>query len=160
LTLGWLAPVEQPAFDALLRACDLNFVRGEDSFVRAHWAGRPFIWQAYVQDDGAQHAKIAAWLQTWAGAAPAALRQGLTAAHAAWNSTPGVRDAAAHAWWQQMLARREPDHDEPEAEPWVDPWAEWQRWAVQRRDELAEQDDLHTQLLRFVAAQRQAQAGL
>jgi uncharacterized repeat protein (TIGR03837 family) len=150
LTLAWLPGVEQPAFDTLLRGCDLNFVRGEDSFVRAHWAGRPFIWQAYVQDDGAQHAKIAAWLQCWAGSAPTALRQGLVGAHAAWNGTPGEREEAAQAWWRQMLGRRDPDDDGVDGAP----WRAWQAWARQRRDELAAQDDLHTQLLRFVADRR------
>ena len=33
----------QTDYDHLLWACDLNFVRGEDSFVRAQWAGRPFV---------------------------------------------------------------------------------------------------------------------
>ena len=37
--------VAQDDYDRLLWACDLNFVRGEDSFVRAQWAARPLIWQ-------------------------------------------------------------------------------------------------------------------
>jgi len=39
--------VEQQRYDLLLWACDVNFVRGEDSFVRAQWAGKPFVWQIY-----------------------------------------------------------------------------------------------------------------
>ena len=31
----------QDRYDQLLWACDVNFVRGEDSFVRAQWAGGP-----------------------------------------------------------------------------------------------------------------------
>ena len=31
-------------------ARDVNFVRGEDSFVRAQWAARAFVWQPYPQD--------------------------------------------------------------------------------------------------------------
>jgi uncharacterized repeat protein (TIGR03837 family) len=75
-----LAHMPQAEFDHLLWACDLNFVRGEDSLVRALWAGKPFIWHIYPQDDGAHLVKLGAfldWLQ-----APADLR----AAHAAWNS--------------------------------------------------------------------------
>src|SRR6185437_6802324 len=34
----------QDRYDELLWACDVNFVRGEDSFVRAQWAARPFVW--------------------------------------------------------------------------------------------------------------------
>ena len=57
--LPWLP---QPDYDHLLWACDLNFVRGEDSFVRAQWAGRPFVWQIYPQHDGAHAAKLDAFL--------------------------------------------------------------------------------------------------
>ena len=32
-------------YDRLLWACDVNFVRGEDSFVRAQFAARPLVWQ-------------------------------------------------------------------------------------------------------------------
>ena len=52
----------QDGFDEMLWACDLNFVRGEDSMVRALWAGRPFIWHIYPQDDNAHHAKLEAFL--------------------------------------------------------------------------------------------------
>jgi uncharacterized repeat protein (TIGR03837 family) len=52
----------QPDYDRLLRICDLNFVRGEDSFVRAQWAGKPFVWQIYRQDDGAHAPKLEAFL--------------------------------------------------------------------------------------------------
>lgn len=46
--------VEQDHYDELLWACDLNFVRGEDSCVRAQWAGKPFVWHIYPQHDGVQ----------------------------------------------------------------------------------------------------------
>lgn len=62
--------LSQPEFDRLLWACDLNFVRGEDSFVRAQWAGRPFVWQIYPQHDEAHHAKLQAFM-TRAGLPPA-----------------------------------------------------------------------------------------
>lgn len=47
-------------YDRLLACCDVNFVRGEDSLVRAQWACRPFIWQAYEQEQGAHFDKLAA----------------------------------------------------------------------------------------------------
>jgi uncharacterized repeat protein (TIGR03837 family) len=53
---------DQNGFDEMLWACDLNFVRGEDSLVRALWAGQPFIWHIYPQDDNAHHAKLEAFL--------------------------------------------------------------------------------------------------
>lgn len=54
--------LSQTDYDKLLWSCALNLVRGEDSFVRAIWAGQPLIWQIYPQKDGAHHAKLQAWL--------------------------------------------------------------------------------------------------
>ena len=70
---------DQNGFDEMLWACDLNFVRGEDSLVRALWAGQPFIWHIYPQDDNAHHAKLEAFLD-WMQA-PESLRM----AHRVWN---------------------------------------------------------------------------
>ena len=61
-SLPWL---DQAGFDRLLAACDINFVRGEDSLVRALWAGVPMVWQAYPQHDGAHFAKLQALLAQW-----------------------------------------------------------------------------------------------
>jgi uncharacterized repeat protein (TIGR03837 family) len=52
----------QPRYDEVLWASDLNFVRGEDSFVRAQWAGKPFVWQIYPQTENAHLAKLDAFL--------------------------------------------------------------------------------------------------
>ncbi len=79
LSFLYLPPLSQPGYDKLLWASDLNFVRGEDSLVRALWAGQPFIWHIYPQDDGAHAAKLEAFLD-WLGA-DAALRR----FHRVWN---------------------------------------------------------------------------
>lgn len=66
LRLHFLPLLSQQEYDHLLWACDLNFVRGEDSLVRALLAGAPFVWQLYPQSDDAHHAKLQAfvdWLQ-------------------------------------------------------------------------------------------------
>jgi uncharacterized repeat protein (TIGR03837 family) len=57
--LPWLT---QGAYDRLLHACDLNFARGEDSIVRAMWAGVPFVWHIYRQSDFAHERKLKALL--------------------------------------------------------------------------------------------------
>jgi uncharacterized repeat protein (TIGR03837 family) len=57
--------VPQEEYDKLLWACDLNLVRGEDSCVRAQWAGKPFIWQVYPQHDGVHHVKMRALLDLY-----------------------------------------------------------------------------------------------
>jgi uncharacterized repeat protein (TIGR03837 family) len=62
LTLHSLPFLPQADYDALLDRCHLNFVRGEDSFVRAQWAERPFVWQAYVQAENVHLAKLEAFL--------------------------------------------------------------------------------------------------
>lgn len=68
LRVDWLPCLSQEEFDRLLWSCDLNFVRGEDSLVRALWAGRPFIWQPYVQEDRAHLVKLEAFLAKMADA--------------------------------------------------------------------------------------------
>jgi uncharacterized repeat protein (TIGR03837 family) len=80
LSILYLPQLSQTDYDHLLWSCDLNFVRGEDSLVRAIWAAKPFIWQIYPQHDGVHLAKLAAFLEMMD--APASLK----AAHAAWNA--------------------------------------------------------------------------
>lgn len=62
LHLHYLPLLSQREYDQLLWCCDLNFVRGEDSFVRGLLAGVPSVWQIYPQDDDAHHAKLKAFL--------------------------------------------------------------------------------------------------
>ena len=126
LSISYLEPRPQPAFDELLWASDLNLVRGEDSLVRALWAGQALVWHIYPQDDNAHHAKLQAfldWLQ-----APASLRQ----FHATWNGL----DAA------------------PLAVPDDATLAEWTACVQAARARLLMQDKLVAQLLRFVAEKR------
>jgi len=127
LSISYLPALTQLDYDPLLWACDLNFVRGEDSLVRALWAGRPFVWQVYPQDDGAHHAKLDAFLD-WLDA-PASLRQ----FHHVWN---GLADPGGARW--------------PGA-PELDAWA---ACAQAARSRLLAQDDLATQLLGFVGKKR------
>jgi uncharacterized repeat protein (TIGR03837 family) len=117
-TISWLPLLSQAEYDHLLWSCDLNFVRGEDSLVRALWAGKPFVWQIYPQDDGVHRAKLEAFLDGFE--APASLRE----FHRGWNGfAPGL-----------------PSIDLPA----------WQAAAVSARDRLLGQEDLATQLTRFV----------
>lgn len=110
---------DQDGFDDLLWACDLNFVRGEDSLVRALWAGQPFVWHIYPQDDDAHHAKLDAFLD-WLNA-PDSLRR----FHRVWN---GLEAGPLPALDAATLTR----------------WAECSRAA---RHQLLTQHDLVTQLM-------------
>ena len=103
LPITWLAPCPQPAFDHLLWACDLNLVRGEDSLVRALWAGQPLVWHIYPQDDKAHHDKLDAFLD-WLDA-PASLRR----FHRIWNGveTGPLPAPDLPAWGDAIRAARE-----------------------------------------------------
>ncbi|WP_421043444.1 elongation factor P maturation arginine rhamnosyltransferase EarP [Paraburkholderia sp. A1RI-2L] len=80
-----LAFTEQRGYDALLWVSDLNFVRGEDSFVRAQWAARPFVWQIYPQGDDAHLPKLDAALEHYARTLDEAPRNALARFWHAWN---------------------------------------------------------------------------
>ncbi len=70
LTVYGLPFMPQHEFDNLLWACDLNFVRGEDSFVRAQWAAKPFVWHIYPQAENAHHVKLDAFLERYLADVP------------------------------------------------------------------------------------------
>lgn len=102
LALHWLPLMPQPAFDELLWACDLNLVRGEDSLVRALWAGKPLVWNIYPQHDDAHLAKLGAFLR-WLDAP-----RELVAFHAGWNRGGVPLPVPDAAGWQACVedARR------------------------------------------------------
>jgi len=115
LRAQYLPALTQVGFDHLLWSCDLNLVRGEDSFVRAQWAGRPFLWQVYPQHDGVHAAKLAAFNARFLAGAEPALADGIAAAAAVWNGLPSTpaRTAGApmalpplDAWGEHCVAWR------------------------------------------------------
>lgn len=83
----FLPCLPQTEFDRLLWSADLNLVRGEDSFVRAQWAGCPFVWQIYLQDDGAHITKLDAFLDRMLAHAPPQSASATRSAWHAWNGT-------------------------------------------------------------------------
>lgn len=97
LTLRVLPFVPQPDYDRLLWACDVNFVRGEDSWVRAQWAARPFIWHIYEQDENLHHKKLRAFLQRFAGDGGSASAS-LQALALHWNGADGGAGDCAALW--------------------------------------------------------------
>jgi uncharacterized repeat protein (TIGR03837 family) len=96
LTLAVAPFVDQDAFDRRLWVADLNFVRGEDSFVRAQWAGQPFVWHLYPQAEDAHLTKMDAFLTRLEAGLPEGTRIGQRAFWYAWNV--GAADATAEAW--------------------------------------------------------------
>lgn len=124
LRAAMLPALSQVDFDHLLWSCDLNIVRGEDSWVRAQWAGRPFLWQAYPQRDGAHRAKLAAFIQQFLAGIAAPRAAPLQQVFEAWNGSGDVRLVL------------------PEQAPWQDACSRW-------RQKLLAQDDLVTRLTRL-----------
>ncbi|WP_332671395.1 elongation factor P maturation arginine rhamnosyltransferase EarP [Aromatoleum sp.] len=93
--------VEQDAYDRLLWACDVNFVRGEDSFVRAQWAGRPFVWHIYHQDEEAHRVKLDAFLDLHVEGLD---QQASAALRGFWQAWNGRGDVASS--WKHFCAAR------------------------------------------------------
>ena len=128
IELPWLS---QHDYDRLLWCCDLNFVRGEDSFVRAQWAGAPFIWHIYPQHDGVHALKLEAFL-----------------ARVSIDSADPVADDVRQTIlaWNRLA---------PAPQAWPDLGA-WRRMTAAWRARLLAQDDLATQLLAFCRSRRGA----
>jgi uncharacterized repeat protein (TIGR03837 family) len=131
LTVRVLPFLAQPDYDRLLWACDLNFVRGEDSWVRAQWAGKPFIWHIYPQDENLHHKKLRAFLARYAAGLDS-----LVAFSLHWNG------AAADGDWTTLWSALRHDAARLEARP-----AEWQA-------EMLKNGDLAANLLAFAASLR------
>ncbi|MPV64552.1 elongation factor P maturation arginine rhamnosyltransferase EarP [Burkholderia sp. BE17] len=109
-----LAFVPQTDYDPLLWVADINFVRGEDSFVRAQWARKPFVWHIYPQADDAHLPKLDAALAHLSAGLADAPRAALERFWHAWNGvgTPDWADFLQHraaldanaARWADALA--------------------------------------------------------
>ncbi|SCZ27712.1 MULTISPECIES: elongation factor P maturation arginine rhamnosyltransferase EarP [unclassified Pseudomonas] len=86
LTVQVLPFVRQDQYDQLLWCCDFNAVRGEDSFVRAQWAGRPLLWHIYQQEEDVHLEKLEAFLRLYnQGLSPAA-QNAISGLWRAWNA--------------------------------------------------------------------------
>lgn len=95
LTVRVLPFVPQERYDELLWACDVNFVRGEDSCVRAQWAGKPFVWQIYPQQDAVHWDKLQAFLNLYCATLSIDAKVALQGLWRAWNGEPA---AGAFPW--------------------------------------------------------------
>ena len=128
--------VAQPDYDRLLWSCDINLVRGEDSFVRAQWAARPLLWQIYPQADDAHRVKLAAFLDRYCAGLPAAAAAAVRELHRQWNggseqATAGGR-ISAELWAQYRAAL-------------ADLRGHAERWATN----LSKQEDLCSSMVHF-----------
>lgn len=95
--------LSQADYDRLLWCCDFNAVRGEDSFVRAQWAGRPLLWHIYQQEEGAHWEKLDAFLDSYCAALTDQAASALRALWSAWNGKGDMAQA-----WQGLAEHGEP----------------------------------------------------
>lgn len=128
LQLDVIPFVEQLTYDQLLWACDINFVRGEDSFVRAQWAGKPMVWHIYPQDEDAHLLKLEAFLHHYLQDSRPSLGASVQRLWHGWNQHGPVQEH-----WHQCIAQL----------------SEWQALAHKWRDQLLKQPDLAAQLWQF-----------
>ena len=131
--------VEQPDYDKILWGCDLNFVRGEDSFVRAQWAGRPLAWHIYPQAEGAHEVKLSEFARRYSHGLHEPRREAVERFLRVWNGL----DAGAASFeeiWRSFAANQSALR--LHAEEWA-----WK---------LAEQADLAAQLVEFVDKKRRS----
>lgn len=98
LHLHVLPFLSQTDYDKLLATCDINFVRGEDSWIRAIWAGKPFIWQPYFQSENTHIIKLNAFLDLFYSSCDEATKKSTYKAHTAW-----VSDYISATIWQRYL---------------------------------------------------------
>ncbi|TLX57221.1 elongation factor P maturation arginine rhamnosyltransferase EarP [Stutzerimonas nosocomialis] len=97
LQIAVLPFLTQEEYDRLLWCCDFNAVRGEESFIRAQWAGRPLVWHIYPQEEDAHWDKLRAFFELYADGLSTAARDALWAFWQAWNAGQG-----AHQAWRRM----------------------------------------------------------
>ncbi len=130
LTVQIFPWLEQAEYDRLLWSCDINIVRGEDSFVRAQWAAKPFVWTIYPQTEGAHWHKLDAFLlhyTTGMETEMAAMIQTL------WTSWNGKNDLNPIIWMNFLASQKSLiQHNNK----WV--------------DQLLKQSDLTSNLVQFV----------
>lgn len=103
LTVQIIPFMAQADYDRLLWSCDINFVRGEDSFVRAQWALNPFIWNIYPQAEGAHWKKLYAFLDLYTVDMPPETASAVREMWLYWNGGNGINNAV----WMNFLSLRE-----------------------------------------------------
>jgi uncharacterized repeat protein (TIGR03837 family) len=122
--------LSQQNYDALLRECDLNFVRGEDSWIRAIWAGKPFIWQPYLQTENTHIKKLKAFIDLFYDNCEQ--KEVLWKTHEYWAAEHALRYDAKTIWKNYFNAL-----------PAI------QSYTNERAKKQAKQTDLATQLVNF-----------
>lgn len=109
LTVQVLPFVRQDQYDHLLWCCDFNAVRGEDSFVRAQWAGRPMLWHIYQQDEDIHLDKLDAFLALYTKGLSLAAAEAMNGLWRAWSAGQPIGDhwLNARKHWPELQKNAE-----------------------------------------------------
>ena len=109
LTVQVLPFVRQDQYDHLLWCCDFNAVRGEDSFVRAQWAGRPMLWHIYQQDEDIHLDKLDAFLALYTKGLSPAAAEAMNGLWRAWSAGQPIGEhwLAARKHWPELQENAE-----------------------------------------------------
>ncbi|PTT24931.1 elongation factor P maturation arginine rhamnosyltransferase EarP [Pseudomonas sp. HMWF021] len=109
LTVQVLPFVRQDQYDQLLWCCDFNAVRGEDSFVRAQWAGRPMLWHIYQQDEDIHLDKLDAFLALYTKGLSPAAAEAMSGLWRAWSAGQPIGEhwSEARKHWAQLQENAE-----------------------------------------------------
>ena len=122
--------VPQAQFDRLLWAADVLIIRGEDSFVRAQLAGKPFFWHIYPQDKAAHLDKLHAfWYTHYQHAAPtAAVQHTHQALSCELNGAADLTPAQRRQHWHTLLTH---------LDDWQRSARAWQHYLLRQSDAVS-----------------------
>lgn len=135
LELRTIPFVEQSDYDKLLWTCNINLVRGEDSFARAQWATKPMLWQIYPQEDGVHLIKLRAFLDIYLCGMADATADIIRKLFLAWNGDESEGKITRESW----------EHYQAQLPALVNHARNWEK-------HLSKQQDLCSQLVLFCAS--------
>lgn len=131
LHIDILPMTNQEEYDRLLWSCDFNIVRGEDSFLRAQWAGRPFLWHIYPQEENAHLDKLNAFLERYTQSMPPELNHAVRQFFLSFNQENA---ASLLEYWSQLQNL----------------WSSWQRVSADWPKTALSGGNLANRLVHFV----------
>lgn len=128
----------QHQFDEWIQAADMVLIRGEDSFVRAQYTGKPFLWHIYPQENGAHRDKLNAFwrlpFKAWQAENDSNFQAAFLALSDELNGLTHLNENDSAAYWQTLFQE----------------WSSWQNMAQNWRDYLLKQTDAMTRLAAFL----------
>lgn len=138
LKLTHLPFVPQEEFDKLLWSNDILFIRGEDSFVRAQYTGKPFFWHIYPQQQLIHLEKLHAfWQRTPIYQQPNPIQTAFHALSEELNGGTQLSNEKRIHHWQTLFQHL----------------TQWQQLSQQWQNNLLQQTDAVTRLKEWLSSQ-------